>query len=362
MSTFRQTQIEVQQTALVNTRQVESTLSLDDHPNAVILQVEQFGFSANNITYALLGNRFGYWGFFPASEGFGIIPVWGFARVVASNTAALNIGELVYGYLPMAGYLLVHADNISPAMFSDRHPQRRSISPVYDFYMRCDADAGYSKAMESWILTFRPLYTTSFVLAYYLQNAMQGQLERGRVIFTSASSKTAYGTAQILRQLLPDLTLIGLTSAAQCDFVESTGCYSQVHAYEEAAGLSVTENDWILDFAGDQQRLKNLREGHSAPAERTLLIGATDVEAQGMREQTTVGNVFFAPDVVREFNKDWGADTFQARYAEHWQGFVEHCSPLLKEQEHVGAQAIVKQYQQFLGGHVDPTVMHVMRF
>lgn len=360
MNTVLRTQIEIQKDALMNSRQVESNLSLDEHENAVILEVQTFGFSANNVTYALLGDRFGYWGFFPGSEGYGIIPVWGFAKVVQSNTDQLKVGELVYGYLPMATHILIHADKITKHGFNDAHPQRKSISPVYDHYLRCEADPTYSEAAETWILTFRPLFTTSFVLAYALADRMQAH--KGSVFLTSASSKTAYGTAQILRGIMPDVRLVGLTSSGQVGFVNQTGCYDDVLSYDDLDESTVGEHDWLLDFAGDQGRLNKLRRNHPLANERTILIGATDVEAQGVREKLSVGGVFFAPDEVRKFNKEWGPEEFQKRYFQHWQSFVKHFVPLLEEQKQSGAQAIVKQYQQFLGGRVDPKVMHVLDF
>ena len=35
------------------------------------LGVRRFGFSANNITYAVFGDLMGYWSFFPSDEGWG---------------------------------------------------------------------------------------------------------------------------------------------------------------------------------------------------------------------------------------------------------------------------------------------------
>ncbi len=53
--------------------------------NEVILKIEKYAFTSNNITYAFMGNTLGYWKFFPTKEPYGIIPVWGFANVMSSN-------------------------------------------------------------------------------------------------------------------------------------------------------------------------------------------------------------------------------------------------------------------------------------
>src|ERR1700761_5317424 len=57
---------------------------------ALLVKVESFAFTANNITYATLGDQLKYWQLFPASPGFGNVPVWGFGEVVASRHPAIE--------------------------------------------------------------------------------------------------------------------------------------------------------------------------------------------------------------------------------------------------------------------------------
>src|SRR3954454_21774604 len=66
------------------------------------LRVERFGFTANNVTYAAFGEQMGYWRFFPAEDGWGRIPVWGFGAVVESQAPGIDPGDRFYGYFPMA--------------------------------------------------------------------------------------------------------------------------------------------------------------------------------------------------------------------------------------------------------------------
>src|SRR5688500_11181413 len=74
---------------------------IDLQPDEVLLRVEKFGFTSNNITYATLGVVMRYWDFFPGPEGYGRIPVWGYAEVVRSAHADIDEGERIFGYLPM---------------------------------------------------------------------------------------------------------------------------------------------------------------------------------------------------------------------------------------------------------------------
>jgi len=64
----------------------------------VALVVEKFALSANNVTYARLGDSFGYWKFYPAEPGWGVVPVWGVARAEASMTSVVPVGTRISGF------------------------------------------------------------------------------------------------------------------------------------------------------------------------------------------------------------------------------------------------------------------------
>lgn len=72
----------------------------------ILVKIEKFAYTANNITYAVAGDQIGYWQFFPAqgeqADGWGVIPVWGFAEVIESKTADIPVGDRLYGYFPPA--------------------------------------------------------------------------------------------------------------------------------------------------------------------------------------------------------------------------------------------------------------------
>ena len=68
----------------------------------VLLGVDSFGLTTNNITYALMGDAMSYWNFFPAEGDWAHVPVWGFADVTASKADGVPEGTRVFGYLPPA--------------------------------------------------------------------------------------------------------------------------------------------------------------------------------------------------------------------------------------------------------------------
>ena len=76
----------------------------------LVLQVERFSLTANNITYGVYGDRLGYWRFFPAQGNWGRIPVWGFARVLRSTVETIAVGTRLFGYLPMSSWWLTRLE------------------------------------------------------------------------------------------------------------------------------------------------------------------------------------------------------------------------------------------------------------
>jgi hypothetical protein len=71
----------------------------------VRLKVDRVAVTTNNVTYAVFGDAMQYWNFFPTgSDGWGHVPVWGFADVVESRVPGVEPGERFYGYFPIASY------------------------------------------------------------------------------------------------------------------------------------------------------------------------------------------------------------------------------------------------------------------
>src|SRR4051812_28971189 len=72
-----------------------------------LLAVDSFGLTTNNITYALMGDTMNYWDFFPAEDGWGQVPVWGFGEVESSKAEGVAEGTRVFGYFPPSSHLVV---------------------------------------------------------------------------------------------------------------------------------------------------------------------------------------------------------------------------------------------------------------
>ena len=99
----------------------------------VRVAVDLYSLSANNVTYATLGERMGYWRFFPSGEaGWGIVPVWGFATVSESTHDGVAVGERLYGFWPMASHAVITPDRVSPLRLVDVAPHRAELPAAYN--------------------------------------------------------------------------------------------------------------------------------------------------------------------------------------------------------------------------------------
>ena len=129
--------------------ELHSTAPLPLATGQVRVQIDCFALTANNITYAAMGDMLQYWQFFPAPEpGWGIIPVWGFGTVQESLHPEVAVGERLYGYWPMASEAVLSPDRVSVAGFSDGAAHRVGLHAVYNHYLRCSVDPFYQPDTE----------------------------------------------------------------------------------------------------------------------------------------------------------------------------------------------------------------------
>ncbi len=204
--------------------------------NAVRLRVESFSVTANNVTYAVVGDGFGYWNFFPAPDGKGIVPMWGHAVVEHSNHPEFTIGQRVYGYLPMATHLDVLPGKISDSSFMDVADHRQPMSPIYNQYTRLSHDPEHDAAREAERMIFGPLFKTGYLIQSMFHS--EDWFGAEAMVVTSASSKTAMATISVTRDKSPHIRRIGLTSPGNVAFTKATGLYDEVLSYDECRSVS----------------------------------------------------------------------------------------------------------------------------
>ena len=166
-------ELQTLKTDLKKTRIVTQQLGNDIDENQVLLKVERFSFTANNVTYGVAGDAIGYWQFFPPTENlnneWGCIPMWGFAEVVSSNNDDIKNGERIFVYFPPANNLLVNPIKISPQSFVDGKEHRKELPPVYNNYVRLNGEENYDSSMDNVRALLFPLHITAFCLCDALE-------------------------------------------------------------------------------------------------------------------------------------------------------------------------------------------------
>lgn len=355
-------------TLLVRKKDLASTRlkTTEDAPLAdgqVRVRVESFALTSNNITYAAFGDAMAYWQFFPIGEdGWGTIPVWGFGSVVQSLHPGVAVGERLYGYYPMASATVLTPAHLSPSGFYDGAPHRRDLHAVYNQYLRCGADPFYTPATEDIQALLRPLFITSFLIDDFL--ADNGFFGAQTLLLSSASSKTAYGTAFQLAQR-PGIEVIGLTSPANVAFCESLGCYSRVLSYAQLDRIAPDTACIYVDFAGNAA-LRHAIHSRFTKMTYSCSIGGTHVDELGSARDLPGprATLFFAPAQIRKRSDDWGPAGLGQRLVQAWQTFSQRAtqatSPWLITQRHQGADAVATAYQQVLAGKGDPRIGHIL--
>ena len=349
-------------TAALRTRNLPAPEALAE--GQALLAVGEFALTANNVTYAALGDALRYWEFFPAGEG------WASSRSGASPRC-----------LPRAAR---GSKRASASMATIRWPatcwsrRRRSaaalrrrqrappeppvgLQPVPALQQR-PALPGLRRGPADLL---RPLFTTSFLLDDFLaEHAFFGATD---LLLSSASSKTAIGLAFLLQrnraQRGQDYRIVGLTSAGNRAFVEGLGCYDEVLAYDRLDALDASGDALSVDFAGNGALLGQLHQRLGDRLRYSCLVGAAHWDQRGGLPKALPGptpKLFFAPAQAEKRLKDWGGAAFQARLAEVWGEFSAFVGGWIQVRHGVGGSEVLEVYQDLLAGRSAPQLGYIL--
>jgi hypothetical protein len=335
---------------------------LDCPDGGVLCRIDRFALTANNITYGVFGDAMAYWKFFPAPEGWGRIPVWGFAEVVESKHAAIAAGERLYGYWPMATHAVLQPDRVTDAQFMDGVAHRRPLPTPYQVYMRLARDPLHDPKHEDHRAILHPLFFTSWLIEDFLaDNDLFGATQ---VVLASASSKTALGVAFLAKQRRghgPLPQTIGLTSPGNKAFCEQVGYYDEVRTYDEVAAMGRSHSVFV-DMAGDGKLLHAVHHHFGDQLKHSCIVGATHWENRATQHQLPGAKpqFFFAPTQVGKRSKDWGYDGLVQRLGAGWMAFLPSVKGWLEVRTSRGPDAVAAVYRQVLEGRQPPKLGHML--
>ena len=293
-----------------------------------------------------------------------MMPVWGFADVTQSRAEGIEVGARVFGYFPMADALVVQAEKITRGGFADASPWRKAVPDIYNRYVLCAADRHYDPALENSEALFRPLFVTSYTAVDFLRD--NGFFGAKRIVVSSASSKTAYGSAWCLKD--DDVEVIALTGARNRAFVEGLGAYDAVHGYDDVEALPTDAPTLYLDLAGDPALRRRVHAHFGERLTYDCLVGSTqsdnftgaDPELRGPKP------VFFFAATCLDQHRERGTlhafyERFLADQKTFFERVVDPASPWIRIVEHQGLDAAAGVVRALADGASDPAEGAVVR-
>ncbi|KAF9260319.1 hypothetical protein L218DRAFT_1079376 [Marasmius fiardii PR-910] len=297
----------------------------------VLLKMDRFGFSANNITYQAFGEHpsLRYYDFYPAptvpsqsisSKTHGVVPVWGFATVLASSHPKVHVGERLYGYFAPTKYLLLPIDptDVNKYALYVPRPQFPPDRRLYNQIIRTSTDPLYTPSTEDLQMIYRPLFWTSYWCEDWLFHGSPGEGYHGGcdgILISSASSKTAFCFAYCVRNRRQKetekrggesrrkgsgdnaLKLIALTSKKNLRFTEHLGLYDEVHDYDSLSSHPSFHGDrerpqrWIyVDVTGNTSLNQQVFDHFASRSSRDKLIVSVSLGATNTTPEVASNN------------------------------------------------------------------------
>ena len=330
----------------------------------VLVKVDKFALTANNITYAVVAEQIGYWQFFPPHadtanvsddrSAWGVLPVWGFADVIKSNNADVPIGERLFGYFPPATHLLMHPTKISATSWIDGSEHRAALPVGYNIYRKVESEPGYKKNHEDHRMLLYPLHITSFALYDYFQN--NNWFGASQLVMISASSKTSTGLAYGVKNDVNAPSLVALTSARNMAMVESLGVYDTTLSYEQIAQIDATKPTLIVDMSGNGQVLNDLHKHLGDNMQFCSNVGVTHWTKMktGPDFIKARSEFFFAPSQLQKCIKECTMEGFEQKSGKYLAHSFAKSREWLKMTGIEGLQGMADIYPDVCEGRIPP--------
>ncbi len=321
----------------------------------ILLAVEHFSLTANNVTYGAMGEAMSYWNFYPAGDGLGRIPAWGYASVIESKADGIEEGARVFGYLPMSTHAVLEPGRIRESGFTDVTGYRTELPAVYNEYRLVRGEKDDER--ERLVSIFMPLYGTSWLLADWLNEIDFGGA--AQLVASSASSKTALGLAHALQvDFDSPIETVGLTSPGNLEFTRGTEHWDAVFTYDDLESLDPETATIYVDFGGNAELRQRVHNHFGDRLLASVAVGIADWESMIPEEGASLPGpqpqFFFAPDRVLKRNADWGEAGLGERLAKSQDRFTDRSRDWMEVRTGSGPDAIRSSLLELMDGKVPP--------
>lgn len=327
-----------------------------DQNGALVLAVERFSVSANNLSYVLLGDDvLSSWDAFPArTPGWGRVPVWGVARVVERGSSVATTGDRFTGYLPMATHVAVHATPTKLGLLTTDEP-RAGMLAFYRRMTRLEVTADVSDEEADIDAVMLPVYPFAALLASDLVRA-----GAKRVVISSASSRVAAGLSRLLRNRGVDV--IGLTSARHSSAVGTFGTYAKIFTYDEIDLIDAFAPTVFVDIAGSADVAQAVHRRLGKQLEASIAVGGSHLRSwppvTGPGPSVTAFNT---GDRELEVIRDQGEGVLATVYREARDDLVAWAASWLQVTPVAGLDATKQVWREIAAGSTDPLRATVIR-
>lgn len=188
-----------------------------------------------------------------------------------------------------------------------------------------------------------------------------------QLLVSSASSKTAYGTAYCLKQNNTDCHLVALTSPQNIGFVRGLACYDEVLPYTEMTKAGSNLATTYVDFSGNEDLRTSVHTHFGNNLAYDCFAGsAQNTEIlQDLDQPGPKAKVFFAPVQIRKRNKDYGPAELTRQFSAAQNSFIAHVAaetpPWMRIVEHVGVVAAANLVTDLHAGRCAADIGNVIR-
>lgn len=329
--------------------------SPDLEDGQVLLTIEKFAYTSNNITYAVAGYTLKYWDFFPPAQNenqeWGIIPVWGSAIVKKSNAKKISVGDRFFGYFPCADQVILQPAKVTKHQIIEGAPHRASLPKPYNVYSWLSTQG--QQEMEKYRMLLGPLFLTAWCLKGTL--ASQNWYNAQQIIILSASSKTSLGLAYALKQHPHAPPVIGLTSRRNIDTIKDLDLYQQLFAYQDLMKIDL-KNAVLVDMSGNAKVIRNLNKHLNDKLNYCLRVGLThwDENTSNQLISKDKSKFFFAPSYLEKYIASHGIEAYDKEKEQFLKQAFRDASSWLKFETINGIQGLQRIHEAVCNGKIEP--------